>query len=267
MCMFSAFILCAATFCVRHVELIAATKKDNICGFNCVHSIYLFWCAISYERNAQNTQMRKEKSNHSKQSTDLKSTTLKTNVFEYYYYFFRFHFILILFDAHGDWLTNIIICEPQPFISNKIAKETIQLNKIPESAVARICFFFIFNSHTNNADLAIRLLVIFLFSLYFKLIELNMHNELVVLLNKYKHKHTMRNNGVMRWTRFFPHWKSMQEIKWTKIHWHWSYFVCLVLGAVQFLNWLINRFNEEFIAKITYFVHYKNLNNKIFDLF
>lgn len=30
-----------------------------------------------------------------------------------------------------------------------------------------------------------------------------MHNELVVLLNKYKHKHTMRNNGVMRWTGFF----------------------------------------------------------------
>lgn len=33
-------------FWVRHVELIAATKKDNICGFDCVHSIYLFWYAI-----------------------------------------------------------------------------------------------------------------------------------------------------------------------------------------------------------------------------
>lgn len=59
-----------------------------------------------------------------------------------FYFFFRFRFILILFDAHGNWLTNIIICEPQPFISNKIAEETIQLNKIPESAVARICFYF-----------------------------------------------------------------------------------------------------------------------------
>lgn len=141
-CVFSAFILCAATFCVRHVELIAATKKDNICGFNCVHSIYLFWCAISYKRNAQNTQLREKKQPF--QTIDrFEIYNFKNECIRIlFYFFFRFRFILILFDAHGNWLTNIIICEPQPFISNKIAKETIQLNKIPESAVAHICFYF-----------------------------------------------------------------------------------------------------------------------------